>query len=102
MAVAERDSPMVHIYDMRSGSEEPLESFAPHCSPVAAMRYNAAHDTVISIDQKGALLTPWAILTVVLFSGTLGQLGLLLALSSVRGEVSHALVLRRWSVMHDF
>ena len=44
---------MVHIYDVRSGSEEPLESFALHSSPVAVMRYNAAHDTVISIDQKG-------------------------------------------------
>lgn len=46
---------MVHIYDVRSGSEDPLESFAPHSCPVAAMRYNASHDTVISIDQKGAL-----------------------------------------------
>ena len=52
--MAERDSPLVHIYDVRSGSEDPLESFAPHSSPVAAMRYNAAHDTAISIDQKGA------------------------------------------------
>jgi peptidylprolyl isomerase domain and WD repeat-containing protein 1 len=53
LAVAERDTPTIHIYDARSGSEEPLESFSLHAAPVVAMRYNAAHDSVISIDQKG-------------------------------------------------
>lgn len=53
LAVAERDSPLVHIYDVRSGSDEPIESFQLHTTPVVVMRYNAAHNTVITIDTKG-------------------------------------------------
>ena len=53
LAVAERDSGKIHIYDVRSGSDEPLASFEVHRAPVVAMRYNAAHDSVISVDQKG-------------------------------------------------
>lgn len=54
LAVAELDSPSVHVYDVRSGSDEPIDSFQVHRAPVVVMRYNAAHNTVISIDQKGA------------------------------------------------
>ena len=54
LAVSELDSPSLHVYDVRSGSDEPMESFQLHRAPVMVMRYNAAHDTVISIDQKGA------------------------------------------------
>lgn len=53
LAVAELDGPSVHVYDVRSGSDEPMDSFKVHRAPVTVMRYNAAHDTVISIDQKG-------------------------------------------------
>lgn len=54
LAVAERDSGRIHIYDVRSGSDEPLASFEVHRAPVVAMRYNAAHDSVVSLDQKGS------------------------------------------------
>ena len=54
LAVAERDSGKIHIYDVRSGSDEPLARFEVHRAPVVAMRYNAAHDSVVSVDQKGS------------------------------------------------
>ena len=54
LAVAEKDSGKIHIYDVRSGSDEPLASFEAHRAPVVAMRYNAAHDSVVSVDQKGS------------------------------------------------
>ncbi len=44
----------MHVYDVRSGSDEPIDSFLVHRAPVVVMRYNAVHNTVISIDQKGA------------------------------------------------
>ena len=53
LAIADQDSPNIHIYDIRSGSEEPLEQIRPHRSSVEHMQYNAAHDVVISIDGKG-------------------------------------------------
>jgi hypothetical protein len=61
--VAEKDTPMVHVYDARSGSDEPLESFQLHNAPVAVMRFNAAHDTVISVDLKGE---SWFVLVYIL------------------------------------
>ena len=54
LAVAERDTGKIHIYDVRSGSDEPLASFEVHRAPVVATRYNAAHDSVVSVDQKGS------------------------------------------------
>ena len=54
LAVAERDSGRIHIYDVRSGSDEPMASFEVHRAPVVAMRYNAPHDSVVSVDQKGS------------------------------------------------
>ena len=54
LAIADRDSPAVHLYDARSGSNEAVGSAAVHRAPVLAMRYNEPHDTVISTDDKGA------------------------------------------------
>ena len=54
LAVADRDAAVVHVYDTRSGSDDPVASSADvHRSPVVAMRYNEPHDTVISTDAKG-------------------------------------------------
>ena len=55
LAVSERDTGKVHIYDVRSGNDDALHSFEVHRTPVVAMRYNAAHDIVLSVDQKGNL-----------------------------------------------
>ena len=52
--MADRDSAVVHLYDARSGSDDPISSSSDvHRSPVVAMRYNEPHDTVISTDGKG-------------------------------------------------
>ena len=51
--MAETETGKVHIFDVRSGSDDALHSFEVHRTPVVAMRYNAAHDSVVSIDQKG-------------------------------------------------
>ena len=53
LAIADQDTPSVHIYDARGGSSEPLDSIQPHREPVQAMRFNSRHDTVISVDTKG-------------------------------------------------
>ena len=53
LAIADQDSPAVHIFDIRGGSEEALEQIRPHRSSVEHMQYNAAHDVVISVDGKG-------------------------------------------------
>lgn len=53
--MADRDAAVVHVYDTRSGSDDPVASSADvHRSPVVAMRYNEPYDTVISTDARGA------------------------------------------------
>ena len=47
----------MYVYDVRSGSNDPLETFrVGHAAPIAAMRFNAAHDAVISVDTKGVYI----------------------------------------------
>ena len=53
LAIADRGSPAVHLYDARSGSNEAVGSASVHRAPVVAMRFNEPHDTVISADEKG-------------------------------------------------
>ena len=53
LAVAEGETGKIHIFDVRSGSDAALHSFEVHRTPVVAMGYNAAHDSVISVDQRG-------------------------------------------------
>ena len=53
--MSDADNPAIHIYDMRSGSNDPLDSLPSlHAAPVTAMRFSEPHGTVISTDQKGA------------------------------------------------
>ena len=56
LAIADQDSPNIHIYDTRGGSNEPVASIQPHRAPVFAMRFNSRYDTVISVDSKGKAL----------------------------------------------
>lgn len=56
LAVSERETGKIHIYDVRSGSDDALHSFEVHRTPVVAMRYNAAHDSVVSVDQRGTAI----------------------------------------------
>ena len=53
LAIADQDTPTVHIFDARGGSNEPLDSIQPHRAPVLAMRFNSRYDSVISVDTKG-------------------------------------------------
>lgn len=55
LAIADRDSPTIHVFDIRSGSNDPVHSFAVHRAPLTAMSYNAVHDTVISLDERGVI-----------------------------------------------
>ncbi|DBA81879.1 TPA: hypothetical protein ACH3X1_007594 [Trebouxia sp. C0004] len=55
LAIADQDTPNIHIYDARGGSNEPVASIQPHRVPVLAMRFNSYHDTVISVDAKGMI-----------------------------------------------
>lgn len=55
LAISERDSPLVHIYDVHAASNEPIISRQIHMSPIKIMKYNHIYDTMISADGKGVL-----------------------------------------------
>ncbi|KAI9194510.1 hypothetical protein LWI28_006679 [Acer negundo] len=55
LAISDRNSSFVHIYDARADSNEPIISKEVHLGPVKVMRYNAVFDTVISSDEKGII-----------------------------------------------
>ncbi len=41
------------MFDARSGATDPVAMVSTHRHPVAVMRYNEVHNTVISVDAKG-------------------------------------------------
>lgn len=55
LAISDRNSPDVHIYDARADSSEPIISNKIHSGPVKVMKYNHAFDMVISVDAKGMI-----------------------------------------------
>ncbi|KAF7150825.1 hypothetical protein RHSIM_Rhsim02G0084400 [Rhododendron simsii] len=55
LAISDRNSSFVHIYDARSGSNEPILSREIHLGSVKVMKYNHVFDTVISVDAKGII-----------------------------------------------
>lgn len=55
LAISDRNSSFVHIYDARAGSNEPIISREIHLKPVKVMKYNHAFDTVISADTMGII-----------------------------------------------
>lgn len=59
LAVSDIASPNVHIFDARSGSNEPILSKPIHMGPVKVMKYSSALDIVVSADGK-ALLDYWS------------------------------------------
>ncbi|GLJ43882.1 hypothetical protein SUGI_0914730 [Cryptomeria japonica] len=59
LAITDRNSPDVQIYDARAGSTEPIISNKIHSGPVKVMKYNHAFDMVISADSKG-LIEYWS------------------------------------------
>ncbi|XP_066331130.1 peptidyl-prolyl cis-trans isomerase CYP71-like [Miscanthus floridulus] len=59
LAVSDRNTPFVHIFDTHSGSNDPIMSKEIHGGPVQVMKYNHIHDVVISSDAKG-LLEYWS------------------------------------------
>ncbi|OAY77741.1 Peptidyl-prolyl cis-trans isomerase CYP71 [Ananas comosus] len=62
LAISDRNSCFVHIYDAHSGSNEPITSREIHMGPVKVMKYNPVYDVVISADAKG-ILEYWSPLT---------------------------------------
>ncbi|PKI78737.1 hypothetical protein CRG98_000804, partial [Punica granatum] len=55
LAISDRNSSFVHIYDARAGTNEPIISREVHLGPVKIMKYNHACDTVISADDRGII-----------------------------------------------
>ncbi|KAK7272208.1 hypothetical protein RJT34_28677 [Clitoria ternatea] len=55
LAISDRNSPFVHIYDARAGSNDPIISKEIHMAPIKVMKYNQLHDTVLSADAKGII-----------------------------------------------
>lgn len=63
LAISDAESGTVHVYDARSGSDDPVGSFNGHRQPVQVMRFNETHSTVISVDAKGTQIIPSCNLT---------------------------------------
>ncbi|KAH9297785.1 hypothetical protein KI387_029467, partial [Taxus chinensis] len=59
LAISDRNSPDIQIYDAHAGSTEPIISNKIHSGPVKVMKYNHAFDMVISADSKG-LIEYWS------------------------------------------
>ncbi|XP_058202369.1 peptidyl-prolyl cis-trans isomerase CYP71 [Rhododendron vialii] len=55
LAISDRNSSFVHIYDAWSGSNEPILSREIQLGSVKVMKYNHVFDTVISVDAKGII-----------------------------------------------
>ncbi|XP_028808292.1 peptidyl-prolyl cis-trans isomerase CYP71 [Neltuma alba] len=55
LAISDRNSSFVHIYDARAGSNEPMISKEVHLSPIKVMKFNPLYDSVISADTKGLI-----------------------------------------------
>ncbi|KAI3995095.1 hypothetical protein MKX01_031897 [Papaver californicum] len=55
LAISDRNSSYVHIYDTRVGTNEPIISKEIHMGPVKVMKYNHIFDTLISADEKGII-----------------------------------------------
>ena len=61
LAVADADSPAIHIFDARAagggggGTAAPLATLSLHPAPVLVMRHNPVHGCVISADARGGL-----------------------------------------------
>eukprot|EP00249_Psilotum_nudum_P019322 c27193_g1_i1 orf=184-1833(+) len=53
LAVSDRSSPLIYLYDARSGSNDPVISKQIHMGPAKLMKYNPIHDIVLSVDAKG-------------------------------------------------
>ncbi|CAI0398240.1 unnamed protein product [Linum tenue] len=55
LAISDRNSSFVHIYDARAGTNEPIISREIHMGPVKVMKFNPVYDSVISADMKGII-----------------------------------------------
>ncbi|XP_065868079.1 peptidyl-prolyl cis-trans isomerase CYP71 isoform X1 [Euphorbia lathyris] len=55
VAISDRNSSFVHIYDAKAGTNEPIISREVHMGPIKVMKYNPVFDTVISADIKGII-----------------------------------------------
>ncbi|XP_071723105.1 peptidyl-prolyl cis-trans isomerase CYP71-like [Rutidosis leptorrhynchoides] len=55
LAIADRNSLFVHIYDARAGSNDPIISREIHLGPLKVMKNNPVCDVVISADANGII-----------------------------------------------
>ncbi|EFY90270.1 Peptidyl-prolyl cis-trans isomerase cyp15 [Metarhizium acridum] len=56
LAISEESKPLLHIYDGRGESEEPIHTIKSlHRSPVHIMAFNDSYDCVVSADENGMI-----------------------------------------------
>ncbi|KAL2593824.1 hypothetical protein AAZV13_12G150700 [Glycine max] len=55
LAISDRNSSFVHIYDARAGTNDPIISKEIHMGPIKVMKYNPVCDSVLSADAKGII-----------------------------------------------
>lgn len=55
LAISDAERPAISIFDVRSGSTDPIGTAAVHSTPVLAMKLNSAYNIVVSTDKKGII-----------------------------------------------
>lgn len=55
LAVSDSTSPNINIYDVSTGSNDPIATVTAHSAAVTALRFNPIYNIVISADSKGMI-----------------------------------------------
>ncbi|CAI5487257.1 unnamed protein product, partial [Closterium sp. Naga37s-1] len=55
LAVADKNSPEIHVFDARGGTNEAVGRVKVHGAPVVAMQFNVAANVVVSTDASGMI-----------------------------------------------
>ncbi|CAI7799569.1 unnamed protein product [Closterium sp. NIES-53] len=55
LAIADKNSPEIHVFDARGGTNEAVGRVKVHGAPVVAMQFNVAANVVVSTDSSGMI-----------------------------------------------
>ncbi|CAI5981363.1 unnamed protein product [Closterium sp. NIES-65] len=55
LAIADKNSPEIHVFDARGGTNEAVGRVKVHGAPVVAMQFNVAANAVVSTDASGMI-----------------------------------------------
>ncbi|CAI5477995.1 unnamed protein product [Closterium sp. Yama58-4] len=55
LAIADKNSPEIHVFDARGGTNEPVGRVRVHGAPVVVMQFNVTANVVVSTDSSGMI-----------------------------------------------